>query len=136
MDIKAISNRIHQNAKAKGFFEEGENKNIGEMLMLIVTEVSEAMEADRINRFYDANTRRLKESTGSRWAFDIIDSNPDAWNNWFTVEVKNSFGDELADVVIRVMDMCAFKGIDLEWHIMQKIRYNETRSYKHGGKKC
>ncbi len=25
-------------------------------------------------------------------------------------------------------------GIDLAWHIEQKIIYNELRSYKHGGK--
>jgi NTP pyrophosphatase (non-canonical NTP hydrolase) len=140
MDIKAISQEIHENAKAKGFFEEGDKKNIGEMLMLIVTEVSEAMEADRIGEYYDAETRyRINKDlsvNGAKWAFDIVDSNQEAWNNWFVCEVKNSFGDELADVVIRVMDMCAFKGIDLEWHIIQKIRYNKTRPHKHGGKKC
>ena len=26
-------------------------------------------------------------------------------------------------------------GIDLEWHIEHKMKYNELRPYKHGGKK-
>lgn len=129
MDIKAISYKIHKNAKAKGFFEDGNRKNIGEMLMLIVTEVSEAMEADRIGKRAD-------------WSYDnppIIQPeqiDDKKFCELFEKEVKNTFEDEMADIVIRVMDMCAFKGIDLEWHILQKIRYNETRPHKHGGKKC
>jgi len=38
----------------------------------------------------------------------------------------------MADIVIRVMDLCAFKGIDLESHIKAKMRYNSLREYKHG----
>jgi NTP pyrophosphatase (non-canonical NTP hydrolase) len=124
MDIKAVSNRIHENAKAKGFFDEGDKKNIGEMLMLIVTEVSEAMEADRNGHFYDKEVDFVTHNQG------------DFFESVFEGHCKNTFEDEMADIVIRVMDMCAFKGIDLEWHILQKIRYNETRPHKHGGKKC
>ena len=41
---------------------------------------------------------------------------------------------ELADVVIRVMDYCARRGIDLEAAIEAKHTYNLTRPYRHGGK--
>ena len=44
--INQLSEEIHNNAKNKGFFDEP--KNIGEMLCLIHSEVSEALEADRI----------------------------------------------------------------------------------------
>ena len=37
--------------------------------------------------------------------------------------LKNTFEDELADVIIRVLDLCAFKGIDIESHIKAKMRY-------------
>lgn len=30
---------------------------------------------------------------------------------------------------------CKHKGIDIEYFIEQKMKYNETRPYKHGGKK-
>lgn len=33
-----------------------------------------------------------------------------------------------------IMSFCAKKKIDIFWHIEQKMRYNELRSYKHGGK--
>lgn len=122
MNIKAISQEIHENNKTKGFYDEP--KNIGEMLMLIVTEVSEAMEADRKSKFYNKG-------------LDYVSHNQGEWfESIFEKHCKNTFEDELADIVIRVMDMAAFKGIDLEWHILQKIRYNKTRPHKHGGKKC
>ncbi|KAK9679488.1 hypothetical protein QE152_g39961 [Popillia japonica] len=41
---------------------------------------------------------------------------------------------ELADVVIRIFDMCGHYGIDLEGAILDKMRYNQWRDYKHGGK--
>jgi NTP pyrophosphatase (non-canonical NTP hydrolase) len=40
----------------------------------------------------------------------------------------------MADVVIRIMDMAGYYGIDLEQAIIDKIKYNKTRPYKHGGK--
>lgn len=129
MNINEIAQQVHENAKSKGFFKEGKNKNIGEMLMLMVTEVSEAMEADRNYKYAD-------------WRYDdppIIYADrldDDKFKELFENEVKNTFQDEMADIVIRVMDMCAFKGINLEWHIMQKIRYNKLRPHQHGGKKC
>ena len=41
---------------------------------------------------------------------------------------------ELADVVIRCMDFADRYGIDLEAAIVEKLSYNETRGYRHGGK--
>ncbi len=39
---------------------------------------------------------------------------------------------EAADVVIRLMDYCQYHKIDLADAIIAKMRYNETRPYKHG----
>lgn len=132
MDIKQVCNRVHYNARAKGFFEEGDKKNIGEMLMLIVTEVAEAMEADRRDKFCEKREDGSPVGSYKRDAELYLGES----NDWFEHEIKNTFQDELADIVIRVFDMAAFKGIDLEWHIMRKIIYNESRPFKHGGKKC
>lgn len=44
--IKALTKLCHKIAKEKGFWDE--KRNLGEMLMLIVTELSEAMEAHRL----------------------------------------------------------------------------------------
>ncbi len=43
-------------------------------------------------------------------------------------------GVELADVVIRVMDLCEALNIDLHKCMTLKAEYNESRPYKHGGK--
>lgn len=45
------------------------------------------------------------------------------------------FPTELADVVIRVLDLAAALDIDLQDVIEKKHRYNETRTYRHGGKR-
>lgn len=39
---------------------------------------------------------------------------------------------ELADVVIRVADLCGVHGIDLEAAIEAKLAYNQTRPFRHG----
>lgn len=41
---------------------------------------------------------------------------------------------ELADVVIRVADMCGYYNIDLEAAVKAKLEFNRTRPYRHGGK--
>lgn len=124
--INELSKQIHENAKSKGFYD-GE-KNIAEMLMLIVTEVAEACEADRKDNHTDMNLfeRELKANSihGEKYAFDAA----------FKIQIKNTFEDELADIMIRVMDLAAYKGIDLENHIALKMKYNSMREYKHGKK--
>lgn len=39
---------------------------------------------------------------------------------------------ELADVIIRCLDMSDYYGIDIEDAIREKMEFNETRPYKHG----
>lgn len=41
---------------------------------------------------------------------------------------------ELADTVIRIMDFCQSQGVPLAREIEDKMDYNETRTYRHGGK--
>jgi NTP pyrophosphatase (non-canonical NTP hydrolase) len=47
----------------------------------------------------------------------------------------DDFPIELADIVIRVMDLAERNCIDLWEVINTKHEYNKTRSYRHGGKK-
>ncbi len=129
--INKLAEEIHANARNKGFF--ASEKNIGEMLCLIHSEVSEALEADRKNHYTnlkeDWYLKGLAEKNyGASFCGD------EAFKNEFEKSVKNTFEDELADVMIRVMDLAAFKGVDLESHIKAKMRYNAMREHKHGKK--
>jgi NTP pyrophosphatase (non-canonical NTP hydrolase) len=105
--INELVERAHANAKEKGFWD-GENHNIGEKLALIHSEVSEALEEVRhINRL-----PLLHYMEGS--------------------DKPEGFGIELADVIIRVADLCGHFGIDLNTCIQAKVTYNATRPRKHG----
>ncbi len=124
--INKLAEVIHENAKAKGFFDS--EKNIGEMLCLIHSEISEALEADRIGH-YAAKNYNLENIS-----LNDLENSLDRryFQQEFEVSIKNSFEDELSDVMIRVMDLAAFKGIDLEYHISMKMAYNSLREHKHG----
>lgn len=45
---------------------------------------------------------------------------------------KDNFKEELADVAIRLADLCGGLEIDLETEISMKMAINEGRPYKHG----
>lgn len=98
--------------------------------MLIVSECSEAMEADREGR--EANIKGFNQMMEG-WDEDHF-----AYDNGFKIAfkktIKDSFADELADAVIRIMDLSYSKGIDLEWHIRMKMKYNSMREHMHGKK--
>lgn len=45
-------------------------------------------------------------------------------------------GEELADIVIRTLDLASHLGIDMEKELGIKTMKNEKREYRHGGKRC
>ncbi len=46
------------------------------------------------------------------------------------------FAIELADVLIRLRDLCEALDIDLEEMVSIKHKFNKTRGFRHGGKKA
>lgn len=135
MDIQEVSKQINANAHAKGFWDKG--VDVPEKLMLIVSEVSEAMEADRIDRrgnlkgfISDMCNARIEDDNALDRHFDKTE-----FMRSFEATIKNSIEDELADAAILIFDLAYEMGFDLSWHIQQKVRYNASRPHMHGGKK-
>ena len=122
MNLNELAKVIHTNNKQKGFYDEP--KNIGEMLALIHSEVSEALEADRRNQYSKIPERIWEEIEEA--------PNDKKFRKMFQENCKDRFEDEMADVIIRVLDMCAYLEIDIQKHLKAKIEYNALRPHKHG----
>ena len=111
IEINKLAQVVFEQNKANGWWtniETGESleskkdeppkRNIPEMLMLVVSEVVEGLEGHRKNLMDDKLPHRPM------------------------LEV------ELADAVIRILDMCGGLGLDLEGAIFEKLEYNANRA--------
>lgn len=115
--IRELQNEIHANAIAKGFWEEP--VNMAEKMMLIVTEVSEMCEAHRKGKMCVVIPELVVEDN-------------ERFKTYFEHAIKDTFEDEMADTIIRLLDMAKRMNIPIEEHIRAKMRYNSLRPYKHG----
>lgn len=120
MNLNELSNKIYQANKSKGFWDAERNK--GELLMLVTSELSEALDADRESRYADI------------LSFNLSILNGDPFQHAFKSNIKDTFEDEIADAVIRLLDLAGGLGIDIDFHVNQKLQYNATRPNKHGKK--
>ena len=124
--LNDAAKQIHEDAKRKGFWDS--ERETGTLLMLCVSELSEALEADRKGRYAD-----LKAYNECEKADDIFESDKEVYElSSFQSLIKDTFEDELADTVIRILDLCCARGIDLEKHINLKLKYNRSRERMHG----
>lgn len=111
--IDSLVDSAYRIAHLKGFHEEDASISFGDRIALAHSELSEALEA-------------FREGHGPRDTYHG-ESNPG-----FSVPKPEGIPSELADVVIRVADMCGVYGIDLEESIREKLQYNLTRPYRNG----
>lgn len=98
-----LAKQIYEANKAKGFWSDNvSDRNRGELIALVHSELSEALEADR---------KQLKDDHLPEYdGFDV----------------------ELVDALIRLFDMFGAYNIPLDEILQKKLQYNAARPYKHG----
>lgn len=111
MEKKSLNDWVtesYETSKSKGWHNNADTDNYFNKLLLIHAEVSEVVEELR--------------------------------NGHAITEIYHKDGKpegapiELADVFIRLCDLCGKAGIDLEKAVQIKTEYNKTRSFRHGNK--
>lgn len=131
MHLKELCKKSHQNAKDHGFWDK--DRNVGELLMLIVSELGEALEAHRSGDIAVAdNDQTPVNKTMIEFCMDMENVQCENWKKFYELTLKNCFETEIADTFIRLADLCAGLNIDIEKFIMMKMMYNKTRSKMHG----
>jgi NTP pyrophosphatase (non-canonical NTP hydrolase) len=142
MTIQEMEEKAYATACDHGWHEgdndmpEDVNRQLA-CIALVGSELGEAVNAVREDEradweAYDGDRRQAEECHADGLYDDGRKRQEDVSN--FERHIKDTLEDELADVVIRIADFCGAMGIDLERQIAAKMAYNETRSYRHGGK--
>lgn len=125
MTINELTNDVHKNAVAHGWWEEP--RSFGEVIALCHSELSEALEEDRDGVSKTLTYYSCKANKDSVTACSSeCDSCP--------YGKPEGIPSELADCVIRILDACGYYGINLEAAIIEKHEFNKARPYKHGKK--
>lgn len=103
--FNVAANTAHSIAESKGWWGDGD-RNDGEMIALMHSELSEALEG-------------------------IRHGNPASEH----IPTFSAVEEEFADVIIRIMDTAHVRGWRVAEAIAEKMKFNAGREHKHGGKK-
>lgn len=106
-NLDHLQRQAHQISKDHGWYETG--RSVGDFIALIHSELSEALEEWRDGR----PLNEIRALPGDK---------------------PEGFPIELADAMIRIMDMAENYGINMAGAIDLKMAYNKTRPHRHGGK--
>lgn len=134
MTLNDMSTAAYGRSCSKGFHEDPAHENVGEKLMLITSELGEALEAVRKRKVanleeFEARVQLLEQSTNGPLT---VERQEEIFRSAFNSYIKDTFEDEIADAVIRIGDLCGWKQIDLDKFVALKMRFNAGREYKHG----
>lgn len=126
--MREVQAAAHANSRSKGFYDDLEIIDHAALtaseymrLRLNATLARLGMIGSEVGEAVDA----FRDSYGNMLAFKIPGP--------FGRELKGTVqGSELADIVIRVMDLAEFTGIDLGAEIEAKMAKNAAREHRHG----
>lgn len=107
---------------ANGWYDE--SVSVGDLIALLHSEASEALDAWRKNGFEDVVEHNGLCQSLSRTFDKPCNCTPKPLG----------YGSELADVLIRLLDQADRHGVNLYAEYERKLAYNRTRGYRHGGR--
>ena len=121
MELNQLRNEIFELATRQGFHgvdAHGINQDdLCRKLMLVTSELCEAMEAERNGKVSFDPTKVVGTNIPSPAEF--------------ASKLRGSIEEEIADAVIRLADIAGMLGMDLDWWVRAKMEYNYSRPYKH-----
>jgi len=129
MTLNELVRESHKTAKDKGFWDK--ERNVGELMMLITTELGEGFEAYRCGQVLEERGLVPSDLQPDR---SVVPEDEAAFKAWFESHIKGTFEEEIADTMIRLADLCGGLDIPIEEVILLKMRYNKTRERLHGKK--
>ena len=108
LTLNQLVDRAHKNSKDKGFWDIASDESLVNLTEILIMKMA------------------LVHTEVSEGVEAIRDGN-------LTAEERiDAFGEEMADVIIRVMDVCGKLDIDLEVELLKKMNKNEKRPRMHG----
>jgi hypothetical protein len=133
MTLNELRDEVLAYAKNKGFEK---SKCFGESLMLVVSELSEALEADRKGKWCGNPLVRNSCYTDDGKPVYLLDCDPNFRysdnHKYYEDKIKGTVEEEIADAFLRLFGLAGFCNIDLDFHVTAKMAYNKTRPYKCG----
>lgn len=110
-NLQELATRIHDQNKAAGWWDSPRPR--AQTAWLVVTELAEATEAERDGRYADMDLFNLEYEDVRRDGSDKEES----FRHAFKTHIKDTFEDEIADAVIRLLDFAASENLhDFYYH--------------------
>ena len=120
-DLNKLSKEIYEANKAKGFHEE--KHSFEHMACLIISELMEAVEADRKGRIADLDGFNKAMESDSRYPEGLDESFEFNFKN----HIKDTVEDELCDAVIRLLDTAGALGVYLQKNTRKDVLNSTTK---------
>ncbi|AVO25103.1 pyrophosphatase [Rhodococcus phage Finch] len=128
-----LADRVHLNATEKGWHEP---RSFGDAMVMVHAEVTEAIDEYRAGHDYHEvyYSYEVEDPSGTKYRMKT-DQSHRVVDGDLVPNKPEGTGVEMADAVIRLLDEMVERGVPIERVFREKIAYNETRSYRHGGAK-